>query len=155
MTVGRPTEYTPELIAKAREYLATCEDEEVKVVTGTSQNGGEFFKHKLNVKIPSKGGLAIALGVSRETLYAWAKEYPEFSDIMDAMGAKQEAALIGKGLSGDYNSTIAKVLLTKHGYRDAVDSDLTSKGKALPIYGGLSVQTDNSNEQNIQTEQEN
>lgn len=123
--VGRPTLYTEELLGKAQEYLLACEDKEIE--KGTEERP----VYSLKVKLPTKGGLARFLGVSRETLYAWSKEKPEFSDIMEQIGAEQEDKLINNGLSGDYNSTIAKVLLTKHGYRDAVDTDVTSKGEQI------------------------
>ncbi len=119
MSGGRPTLYTPELLVKAKEYIDSCTDEMVGTVP------------KLKVRLPNKGGLARHLDVSRETLYAWAKEYPEFSDIMEQMGAKQEDALINNGISGDYNPTISKVLLTKHGYTDKTETDITSKGESL------------------------
>ena len=36
---------------------------------------------------------------------------------------KQEKDLINKGLTGDFNSTITKLILTKHGYSDKQDID--------------------------------
>lgn len=127
MELGRPTLYSEVMVAKAKEYLASCHDEEIEKGTEDRPVYG------LKVKLPTKGGLAIYLGVSRDTLYEWAKDYKDFSDIMEAVGAEQEDKLINNGLSGSYNSTIAKVLLTKHGYRDATDSDLTSGGKAIQV----------------------
>jgi len=131
MPGGRPTEYNEIILEKAREYLELCEDEEEQQLTGLSQKGTELYKNKLKVKMPTKGGLAVYLDVARETLYDWSSKYQEFSDIMEKLGAKQEERLINNGLSGDYNPTIAKVLLTKHGYRDAVDTDVTTKGEKL------------------------
>lgn len=125
---GRPPIYSEEILIKAKEYLLSCVDEEKQIVKQSSEKY-EMFDNKLKVKIPTKGGLAVHLGVSRETLYAWAKEYPQFSDIMEQMGAIQEERLINNGLSGDYNPTISKVLLTKHGYIDK--QDVTSDGKAI------------------------
>lgn len=120
MAGGRPTDYTKELLEKAHEYLNICKDTEEDKVNNI----------KANVKMPSKGGLAVYLNVSRETLYAWAKQYPEFSDIMEQMGAIQEERLLNKGLSGDYSPVIAKVLLTKHGYREG--QDITTNDKDIP-----------------------
>jgi hypothetical protein len=52
----------------------------------------------------------------------------------------QEQRLLNKGLDSGYNSTIAKLVLSKHGYRDS--QELTGKdGKDLlptPILGGQS-----------------
>jgi len=104
---GRPLEYGKEMCEKAKKYIEECKD---------SFNGG-----KIDVKFPNKGGLALYLGVSRETLYDWAEKYPEFSDIMRELMAKQEERLLNGGLSGNYNSTIAKLILSKHGYRDVAD----------------------------------
>lgn len=127
---GRPLEYSEEILKKAWEYLESCVDEEKQTVKQSSEKY-EMFDNKLKVKIPTKGGLARYLDVARETLYDWARKYPEFSDVMEAVGAEQEERLINNGLSGDYNPTIAKVLLSKHGYREGIDTDMTSVGKPL------------------------
>lgn len=113
--MARPTDYTPEMLKKAQEYLESCNDEEVE--RGTEDRP----EYGIRVKIPTRGGLARHLGVSRDTLYEWAKVHDEFSDIMEQLGAEQEDRLISNGLSGDYNPTIAKVLLTKHGYREGIE----------------------------------
>lgn len=127
MAGGRPTEYNEDILKKANEYLLSCEDEEIE------RGSEERPVYSVKVKIPTKGGLAVALGVSRETLYQWAKEKPEFSDIMERLGAEQEERLINNGLSGDYNPTIAKVLLTKHGYREGIDQTTNDKELPTPI----------------------
>lgn len=129
--VGRPTIYNEEILNKTKEYVANAEDEEVQQLTGMSVKGTELYKNKLNVKIPTIEGLALYLGISRETVYAWEKEKPEFSDIIAQLRAKQANALISKGLSGDYNPTIAKVLLSKHGYKEQTEQDITSAGKPI------------------------
>ena len=128
MTAGRPTTYSEEMLTKAREYIESCQDDEIQQTIGMSAKGTELFKTKPIVKIPTKGGLARYLGVSRDTLYEWSREHKEFSDIMEELGAEQEDRLINNGLSGDYNPTIAKVLLTKHGYREGIDA--TTEGLA-------------------------
>lgn len=124
--MARPTLLTPKLIKKAKEYLAMCQDEEVTRGTGDRPVYG------IKVSVPTKGGLAKYLKVSRDSLYEWAKESEEFSDIMEELGAEQEDRLINKGLSGEYNPTIAKVLLTKHGYRDQQEH-MGKDGKDLHI----------------------
>ncbi len=118
---GRPVIYGEEILKKADEYILSCED-------SLRENS------KWNVKIPTIEGLAVHLGISRETVYAWEKETDkkEFSDILAILRAKQAERLINNGLSGDYNSTIAKVLLTKHGYRDSQELS-GPEGKDLKI----------------------
>lgn len=116
--IGRPSDYTPELLEKAKGYLATCVD---------TPNGLH-----LDVNLPSVAGLAVYLGVARTTIYDWASQDDkrEFSNILQKILAEQEKRLINKGLSGDYNSNIAKLALGKHGYSDR--QELTGKdGKDL------------------------
>lgn len=126
MTAGRPTDYTPELLARAKAYAEKATDSAL----------GE------SPKLASIAELALHLGVSRETLYAWAKEKQEFSDILQKVMTAQEMALLDNGLHGKWNPTITKLMLTKHGYTDK--QDITSDGKALPtpILNGLSKDTD-------------
>ena len=137
---GRPIEYSPEHLQKAREYITKCVD----FIPENKELG-----FKATVKIPSKGGMALYLGVSRDTLYDWASKYEDFSDIMEEMGAKQEEALVNNGLSGNYNPTITKVILTKHGYREGVDTTTNDKDIPTPI---INVPRNNSNEENTKSE---
>lgn len=113
--MARPTEYNESFITEARNYIKSCKDN-VK---------------KKKVNIPTKGGLAVYLEVARDTLYDWSSKYPEFSDVMEELGSEQENRLINNGLSGTYNPTIAKVLLTKHGYKEGAEIDHTSKGDKI------------------------
>jgi DNA-packaging protein gp3 len=113
---GRPLTYdkdkTPGMILA---YLKNCED---KRTSDVKTNGLTTTSYELgwNVKVPSIEGLAVFLDVSRETIYDWDKKYPEFSDILRKLQAKQTEMLIDGGLSGRYNPTIAKLLLSKQGY---------------------------------------
>jgi len=120
---GRPTKYTKGIIAKAREYLDFCKD-----------------KGK-NVNLPKAEGLALYLKVSRDTLYEWAGKYKNFSDILEEINQTQADRVINKALSGDYNSAIAKLLLGKHGYSEKTETDITTKGKPIPLLYG--IHTDN------------
>lgn len=102
--MARPTKYTPELIKESERYLKEYEEE------------GD--------QIPSVSGLAVLLGVRRETLHEWARDEgkAKFSNILGAILAKQENVLINKGLNGEFNSNIAKLVLGKHGYHDKTDN---------------------------------
>lgn len=104
MTAGRPTLYSAEVLAKAKEYLE-----------GGYLQGGKV--------IPSRQGLALHLGVTRQTLDNWEKnpEYIDFFGILDAINTTQHELLINSGLTGEFNSAIAKLALGKHGYSEKTD----------------------------------
>jgi DNA-packaging protein gp3 len=123
--VGRPSTYSEDMITQSQAYLALCEDEEIE------KGSDERPVYSLKVKLPTIEGLARHLKVNRDTLYAWAKVHAEFSDILEDIRAEQADKLINNGLSGDYNPTITKLMLTKHGYSDKIDTDLTSGGNAI------------------------
>lgn len=90
---GRPTLYTPEVIKQINEYLKTAVPE--------------------NMQIPTVEGIAIRLGISRDTLYEWAKVHKEFSDTIDLLKMKQKEALVQTGIFGgkEVNATIIALLL--------------------------------------------
>lgn len=117
MKVGRPTDYTPELLEKAKAYLSLTQD--------------EFFENRVKVNLPSIAGLAKYLGISRQTIYEWSRQEgkEEFTDILERILAEQELRLLNNGLSGTYNSNIVKLALGKHGYTDK--QDLTTDGKPM------------------------
>lgn len=94
---------------------------------------------RLRVEIPSVAGLAVHLGLSKKTLYNWQELEPsaiadteeeeaqkiidEFKRLMEFIQAAQEARLINNGLSGLYNSQVAKLMLFNHGYSDKIEHD--------------------------------
>lgn len=136
MPAGRPQEYTDEIVEKVQEYLTLCVDTPADKESDI----------KANVKIPTIEGLAVYLEVSRDTIYDWEKKFERFSYILGKLRSEQANRLINNGLAGTYNSTIAKVLLTKHGYREGIDQTTNDKDIPTPILNGLS--TDNINETN-------
>ena len=129
MPIGRPTEYSEEILEKAREYLDSCQDETERVVDMENEEKGyQKYKNKLVVNLPSVAGLALYLHVARKTIYNWADEHEDFLHILEDILAEQEKRLIENGLSGDYNPQITKLVLGKHGYHDKQDVDQNIKG---------------------------
>lgn len=108
--LGRPSKYTPELLEAANDYLVN------------HLNDGD--------PVPTIAGLAIVLGVRRETLHVWAKEEgkEEFSNTLEQIMAKQERGLVNGGLTGDLNPTIVKLMLANHGYSEKSDVNLGGQG---------------------------
>lgn len=123
----RPIQYTEAIVTNGWVYVNSCEDEVRSVVSGESEKF-TAYKEKLKVNLPTIEGLAVYLGIHKDTVYDWEKKYPEFSDVTNALRGKQAKELINKGLSGDYNPIIAKLLLMKHGYTDKSEIDQTVKG---------------------------
>ena len=130
---GRPTDYNDKTVEKARKYIASCKDE-----------GKE-------VNLPTSEGLALFLKVTRMTLYNWAEKHKEFLYILEELNQEQAKRLINKGLSGDYNSNIAKLVLAKHGYKDKSEQDITSKGESIT---GINYIVPKENEDNNKTDLE-
>jgi hypothetical protein len=121
MPGGRPLEYKEQYVAMADTYLAAQQDE-------VSENG------KLKVNLPTIEGFALFLGVNKTSLYEWEKLHPEFSNALNKIRTEQQQRLLNSGLSGDYNSTIAKLVLSaNHGMREKTETDITSGGKPIPI----------------------
>ena len=108
--VGRPSKYTEEVLEKARAYAKN------HLVDGS------------NDVIPSIEGLSIYLGISRETVRDWAKQ-PEkaaFSAIVEEMMAKQARALFNGALRGELREKTSSMMLSKHGYSEKQEVDLSS-----------------------------
>lgn len=116
--MARPTDYNEEILDKAREYLGALPKDE---------------------QIHSIEGLADYIDISRSNIYLWASQddKTEFSDIVEKVREKQAKTLISKGLSGDFNSSITKVILTKHGYVDKQETDITTKGDKIQVSEGI------------------
>ena len=111
--MARPTDYTPELIAKAYDYL---------------ENYAEYGD-----LVPTVAGMACELNVRRETLHAWGRDAdkPEFSHILTRVMEAQERKLVSGGLGGLFNPAITKMMLTKHGYSDKQELDHTSSDGSM------------------------
>ena len=110
---GRPSKYTAAIQKKADEYLKNLPDGQI---------------------IHSIEGLADHLDIARSTVYKWRDEIEEFSDTLEAVMRKQAIALINNGLTGDYNSTMTKMMMNvNHGYRERNEVDnLSSDGSMSP-----------------------
>jgi hypothetical protein len=109
--MARPLELNDQLIDLARSYLTDY-----------------------TTAIPSRAGLSKHLKINRDTIYDWEKKakdsdvHQQFSDILKQLDADQEIKLLNSGLTGDFNSTITKLILTKHGYSDKTQQELTGAG---------------------------
>lgn len=113
MPGGRPTKYTPELLLRAHQYVDDY------TIAGDA--------------VPQLAGFSIWIGITKETLFQWERdpEKAEFSDLIGKVREQQCQALINGGLMGEFNPTIAKVLLAKHGFSDRQEIDHTTGGESF------------------------
>lgn len=118
MPAGRPTTWSKALEKKAWEY-----------VNGGWQEAGHVF--------PSAVGLCSYLNRSKTRIYEWAKDDDkQFRDILAKINQEQEIVAWNRGMVGDYNANLVKLLLGKHGYHDKQDQTLAGPN-------GGAVKTDN------------
>tara|TARA_R110000796_G_scaffold99184_9_gene207142 strand:- start:5214 stop:5594 length:381 start_codon:yes stop_codon:yes gene_type:complete len=103
MRQGRPTKYSPTIQKQADQYLLNYQD------------CGDV--------VPTIEGLADELSIARSTLYLWAETIELFSDTLESINAKQARRLVSGGLTNELNSTITKLMLANHGYREKTEVD--------------------------------
>lgn len=95
---GRPKKYTKSIPVCVLHYTSECLEKN---------------------KFPTIEGLAVNLGVVSSTVYAWEKEYIDFSETVEALRDRQKLLLMENGLNGKYNVSFAMFLLkSMHGYND-------------------------------------
>jgi hypothetical protein len=147
--MARPSIISEAIIKKAEKYLKKANDT------------------RSSVNLPTVEGLCLAIGISKQCAYEWQskagamqgkdlsevdqmelKLYFRFNDLLGVLHQKQCERLINKGLAGKYNSSIVKLLLGKHGYKDEVNqrgselqyeidwSKVTDKQQAFRIASG-------------------
>jgi|APSaa5957512535_1039671.scaffolds.fasta_scaffold273654_2 hypothetical protein len=108
MPAGRPTDCTSETTELAWTYIGL-------------DDKTNYASH--NHVVPSIVGLCRVLNIARSTLYEWSENTDtQFPDIFSEIKAAQLFELTNKGLAGDTNSVITKLMLTKHGYTDKTES---------------------------------
>jgi hypothetical protein len=113
MAGGRPSKYDEPMQAKAEEYLTVWPDLIVPCIQ----------------QFPSVAGIALFLGIARETVWAWStdEQKPEFSNVIARLMAEQELILASKGISGEFNSPLCKLFLYKHGHSEKVETKTTGQ----------------------------
>lgn len=110
MAGGRPTKFSQEMVEKAHHYIENFDSEEY----------GD--------KVPSVVGMAGALNVAKSTIYLWAQdEETGFSDTLEYCEEKQHRVTLNNGLSGEFNASIAKLVMYNHGYSEKSEQKVEGK----------------------------
>lgn len=129
--------YKKEYIEKVDEYLEENKDTNVRISRRGIRKTGEYkdspyviYDTKFKVKLPTIYGFALYVGVSEKTVGNWGKVHKKFRRALDKIKNEQKQRLVNMGLSGDYNSTIAKFILSSnHGMKER--KDLTSDDEPI------------------------
>lgn len=130
--LGRPSKYSPAIIKKTYEYINGAKDKFYNYQKGFGNT--DTYERRVMANLPTLEGLALHLNVHRDTVHAWSKKYPAFSDALETLMAVQHERLLNRGLSGDYNPVIAKLVLSaNHGMKDRVDATTDDKPLPAPV----------------------
>lgn len=123
---GRPTTYDPKYCEEIIQFFdieANYESE----ITVKYKNGDERTEYKqVANNLPTMAGFARKIGVHRETLLNWSKEYPEFFDSIKKVKEMQEDILISNGIQNLYAQPFA-IFAAKNliNWRDKQEHELT------------------------------
>jgi len=127
---GRPTLYTEDMPERVIKYLEQCNDEWEEFHKTRGEKSDTFEMRLKKVKVPSREGFAIYVGVCVDTLLNWGDEHADFFGALKLIDQHQKERLFQEGLAGNYNPIIAKLgLSSNHGMRDK--SDLTTDGEKV------------------------
>lgn len=108
--VGRPTKYNADMQEQADDYVLSWSERDA---------------------VPSRVGLCCHLGISKQTSFEWERIYPEFLATLQAIETLQEHTAVNKGITGEFNSTIVKLVLANHGYSERQAVDHSSKDGSM------------------------
>lgn len=118
--MSRPVEYDDKVLTEAHDYLATYDED------------GKF-------PVPTIAGLAIRLGVCKQTVYTWASNVPKLLDVLNTLRTMQELLLIGGSLTNRLNPTISKMMLSKRGWLEEQRMQHTSPDGSMTPKGPMSL----------------
>jgi hypothetical protein len=119
LPVGRKTTFKEEYCEKAIEYA----ENELK-----------------NNRFPTIAGFAVSLGTSKQTVYSWAQNYPQFLDALELFNSKQEHELTNGALNGKYNASFSTLMAKNFfGFKDKNETELTGKDGSDLIPSGINI----------------
>jgi hypothetical protein len=111
--IGRPSKYTPQLLALAESYI-------------------DNFSELDNDVIPTNEGLCEWIGINDDTLYEWLKheDKKEISEVVKQVQKKQKRIISNSGITGEFNANISKLFLSQHGIIEKKQIEQTTTHKA-------------------------
>jgi len=116
---GRPTKYNAKMLQRAKDYVAND-----------------------NLILHTIEGLALELGIWKETVYNFEKKYPEFLGVIKELRQKQEKKLTEGALIGKFNPTFSIFLAKcKFGWKEAEQQPQNQPINILVNVGGETLTT--------------
>jgi hypothetical protein len=110
--MARPSKYNATILEKAEDYIKN------------------YIKY--GDQIPMIDGLALELGIHRDTVNDWERKYPEFSDIVRTLMTHQGRKLMNGSLSGEFRERTATLALSSnHGLVAKTQTDITSSDETM------------------------
>lgn len=110
----RPTKYDEEKMVQAvHDYIAQSKDE-YSEFHKTRWEKSDSFERIIKVDLPTIEKFADFVNLAVSTIYEWKNIYPIFSEAIDLILKVQYNRLIDNWLSGAYNPTITKLLLSSN-----------------------------------------
>jgi len=133
----RPTTRKEEYTEMVDQYLEQCRDEYIER-TKTEWKGSITKERQIVVKLPTQEWYYMRLNGKYNTTIAistwkdWKSKHRQFSDALERIHLEQRTRLLDNWLSGSYNSTIAKLILSaNHGMSETNRTDLTSNWQTV------------------------
>ena len=109
---GRPPKYEKEYCGKLDAFfdVAPCV---TRFKREMFADGGIKSENPLTegCELPTFEAFATQIGVSRGTLYAWEKKYPDFAAACERARCRQIHIIVVNALNGNYNSSFSQFLL--------------------------------------------
>jgi hypothetical protein len=136
MAGGRPTKYKKEYCDKIIEYFTVQPQQTVYKRTYYAEGGLKSEEPVvLAEQLPTFQKFADSIGVHKDTMYEWGKEYKEFSDSLARAKQLQEHIWLVNGMSNLYNAQFAQFFGKNClGYTDKTELDLGNKdGKPFEV----------------------
>jgi hypothetical protein len=115
-----------------------------KEIIGYDENDEPIYDYsKSAVEFPTLAGFAVSIGVWRQRLWEWGKQYAAFSDALKIAKSMQENILIVNGMAGRYDTSFAKLAaknLCAWSDKSEITSPDDSLGTKIYNYNNLSTE---------------
>jgi hypothetical protein len=143
---GRPSKYDPKYIKQAIEFFDKPPGEWVDI--GTEDKPKMVWQA---TPFPTKAGFAVHIGIAKQTLFNWAKEYEDFGEVFDRLVDYQEAILVPNALQGGYNPAVS-IFMSKNlfGFKDKIEHTGDSENPIHHQHNHEPIEDDMSAERALQ-----